>query len=349
MTRPPQNVPAPVVAAVLAWCARAGRPAIESEVRDALAPLSPAEEKQLLRIAAATPPSGQAFGLRSLVAMAQDAAAAHPPLQDPAPRPPPRPRRRLPLPGPAEVPVAPAERHRAVREGRQRQILDLYAKRRDAGRVAADLGLTPAELEALVEKLALRRRVRALMRGELVEYPPLRPRGVPARPVGPIRRKPAPRALETPPPTRTPGQERVLVAERRTLLALFDRLRGERGRTARELGISLEALEQRFVELGLGADVKRMLQAVRRRELDRESLPDRIRQVLQSATYLEDLGILWKVDRDLKARIEGLWNKICSESPSERAAAAALKLDLALSETHVRRLLQRYALTFPEK
>lgn len=241
------------------------------------------------------------------------------------------------------MPRGPKISPRARREARQRQVLDLYALHRDPARVAAALGLEPAELEALVDRLALRRRVQALLRGELTRYPPLRPREVPAQPVTPLRRRPAPAPPE--PPAPTPPAE-IPHEEQRALLSLYERCRGDRPRVARALGIPLEALEARVDALGVRPEVERLRAQARRRERERSDLADRLEQVLHRAGYLADLGALWPIDRDVRERVGEIWRRICAESPSDRAARAALKNALGIDDAQVRRLLTRYDLAF---
>lgn len=210
--------------------------------------------------------------------------------------------------------------------------------------MARELGLTLAELDALVDKLSLRRRLRAMARGELVEYPPLRPRGVEVRPVQPLRRKaaPGPAVAEAAPAPPQPMNPRVREQQARLLLKQLERTRGDRGRVAKMLGTTVPALEDRINALGIGLAVHRLRDRERKRELRADSLANRIEQALSRSAYLEDLGILWKIDRDLGQKLSALYKEIAAHAPSERAAQAELKARLGLTETQVRRLVQRY-------
>lgn len=48
------------------------------------------------------------------------------------------------------------------------------------------------------------------------------------------------------------------------------------------------------------------------------------------------------MDRDLRQKLSALYKEIAARSPSGRAAQAALKAELGLTETQLRRLVQRY-------
>ena len=211
-SRDPKSVDAELVSLVQELSRRAGREASEIEVRAALAPLVPAEEKVLRRLGRGAPPATPlgpmawadlARGEEPSVAAARelggyyqllaerDALAAmvlpgaEPPPAPAATRPAPpadRPRKKRAAasdeadtaPEPA-LPESPARKLRGQAHARAQQILGMFAYHRDAPRVAQALKLSLPELEEEIHDLGLRRKAARLVRGTDFDLPVAQP------------------------------------------------------------------------------------------------------------------------------------------------------------------------------
>lgn len=258
MGRDPASVDADLVAQVRAR----SRPAAEAEVRAALAPLTPAEEKRL-RSALLAPPPGPlgpfgwadvARGTEPAVAAAReisgyyalqaerDALAAMVGA---------RPAQRPAAPPPGRKSRAVRSAKRAEISPRAQELLGLFAYHRDAPLVARSLGVSLAELTAELDALQIRRRAFALTRGSYLPAATAAPgpRGPPVR-RRTLAQKPAP-----PPPLPDPRSE---------LKALLAEIGPRREALAQRLGLSPAAVLARFRAAGLEREL-----ALRERDLIR--------------------------------------------------------------------------------
>jgi len=213
-TRDPAKVDAELVALVKPR----SRPSEEAEIRAALAPLSPAEERVLRKALAgdiSVHPLGPAAwadiarGLDPELAAARevsgyytlraerDALAA---MVGQGPR----------EPEPSREPERQPQRERKrEREGerergaqnRSRELLGLFAYHRDAPLVARALGVSMSDLVAELESLKIRRKAFALTRGTDHDLPKASP-AERARSGPPVRRRPSKAPAPAAPPAR---------------------------------------------------------------------------------------------------------------------------------------------------
>ncbi len=258
MGRDPASVDAGLVAQVRAR----SRPAAEIEVRAALAPLTPAEEKRL-RSALLAPPlsplgpfgwADVARGIEPAVATAReisgyyalqaerDALAA---MVGALPLPPPA------APPPARKARAAKPPKRADSSPRAQELLGLFAYHRDAPLVARSMGVSLAELTAELDALQIRRKAFALTRG--TDMP--RATATPGPKGPPVRRRTRAEKPAPPPPAPDAGSE---------LKALLAETGPRRDALAQRLGLSPAALLARFRAAGLEREL-----ALRERDLIR--------------------------------------------------------------------------------
>ncbi len=229
--RDQSEVPGSLVALVGELCRRAGTEPSELELRAALAPLSPAEEKVLRRSLNAGPlgkPLGPmafsdiARGTDPQVAVARelsgyyallverDALAAMVgkparPAEKPRPAPvaadEPPPAKVLARPKPAATPTAAKKKQPArVDQTRASHILGLYAYHRDGPKVARALGLSLEELDAEVTLHGVRRKAARLVGGLDSDLPAAQPVG--ATKSGPPLRRRGGKKISAPEPVK---------------------------------------------------------------------------------------------------------------------------------------------------
>lgn len=309
MARDPAAVASELVGLLRELSRRGGRPAGDPELRSALAPLRPDEEKALRRLGLAEPraaPLGPfawvdiARGVDPAMAAARelsgyyalqaerDALAAL--VGKPATAPP--------SSSPAVVRVpekqkgkgapkrAPPKRAARTDAARTDELLGLFAYHRDAPSVARALRSSLGELEAELDALGIRRRAFRLTRGTYFDMPLAKANPAAPRRPSVRRRSKAEKAppAEPPPPTEKEQQ----AAELRRLLAEVGPRRGELGRRLGVTGGSDATLLARFRAAGLEREL-----ALRERDLLR-------------ALYLKHRGATGRVAAELGVAPEKL-------------------------------------------
>lgn len=267
MGRDPANVDAELVALV-----RERSPAAdEPEVRAALAPLTPAEEKRLRR-ALLDPPAARlgpfswadlARGVEPQVAAARElsgyyalqaerdalAAMVRPP-RTAEHRNNSRPAERAAGPARGRSKSAPAK----AGSERSQTLLGLFAYHRDAPLVARALAISLEELTSELEALGIRRKAFRIARGTDAQMPAAS--AAPGPPGPPVRRRPRAAAVEAVQPREEPQLDELM-----TLLA---EVGPRRDALQRRLGVSEPALLARLRESGLEREF-----ALRERDLIR--------------------------------------------------------------------------------
>ncbi|MCA1825787.1 MAG: hypothetical protein ABR567_23170 [Myxococcales bacterium] len=264
--------PAYVDTDLVALVKRRSRPAEDAEIRAALAPLTPAEER-VLRTALHSDidahPLGPAAwadiarGLEPRLAAARelsgyytlqaerDALAAMVADREGEGKREPEPERLL-------EPTRARERSRAGKRERERertgQLLGLFAYHRDAPLVARALGVSLSDLVAELESLKIRRKAFALTRGSDHDLPKASPVER-ARSGPPLRRRPA----EKPAPKPSEKDQ-----QSRALLNLLAEIGPRRAALAERLGETESTLLARFRAAGLEREF-----ALRERDLIR--------------------------------------------------------------------------------
>jgi len=321
MRRDPATIPDDLVASVRAHTDGAD----DAEVRAALAPLGPAEEKRLRRLLE-SPPKGHfgplawadlARGTDAQVAAARevsgyytllaerDALAAL--VSNPNQRKP-RTAKPKPEPEPQSDPERRLKPDRRARSARSQDLLGLFAYHRDAPLVARSLHLSLEELNAQLDDLGIRRKAYRLTRGTDAQMMPLAsPVKAPSGPSVRRRSRAAP-APETPPPPPSSDAEKLKAAlaeagPRRALLA-------------ERLGVSGRALLARFRAAGLEREL-----ALRERDLIRalfarhQGSETRVAAELQSSPEaLRDIV----VERGLSREVEALRHRFRREALRRR-------------------------------
>jgi hypothetical protein len=114
---------------------------------------------------------------------------------------------------------------------------------------------------------------------------------------------------------------------------------GARGKLANALQMTPEDLTGYLSKLSLTDDLERTRSERSRIELGRRKIGDRIVQVLTRAPYLDDLGVLGPIDREVHAHIEQLFEQHTGPDASEDVRSA-----LAVEKNAFAKLLRRYGL-----
>jgi hypothetical protein len=274
MARDPASVDADLVALVR----ERSRPADEPEVRAALAPLTPAEEKALRR-ALLDPPRGRlgpfswadiARGMEPQVAVARELSGYYalqaerdvlaamvrvpPTAQHAEPR-----RAAIAEPAPTRPRRGGAVREKkppSANASRAETVLGLFAYHRDAPLVARALGLSLEELTAELDDLGIRRKAFRLVRQPDAQMPIAA--SLPGHSGPPLRRRPraTPREVEPTPLVRDSAQD--------DLKALLAEVGPRRDALRERLGLSEIALLARLRDNGLEREF-----ALRERDLIR--------------------------------------------------------------------------------
>jgi hypothetical protein len=115
---------------------------------------------------------------------------------------------------------------------------------------------------------------------------------------------------------------------------------GARSKLASALQMTPDELTGYLSRIGLSGDLERTRAERARLELGRRRINDRIVQVLTRAPYLDDLGVLPVIDREVRDYLQ--------EQLSARgglAAAEEIRNDLGLEKNAFAKLLRRYALS----
>jgi hypothetical protein len=311
MARDPASVDADLVALVR----ERSRPADEPEVRAALAPLTPAEEKALRRALRDPPPARLgpfswadiARGVEPQVAAARelsgyyalqaerDALAAMvgaPPTPEHAN---PRSARTTEAvarrPRTAELPRR--AKTRPANAPRAQTVLGLFAYHRDAPLVARALGVSLEELTAELDDLGIRRKAFRLVRQPDAQMPVAAAMPGAAGPTVRRRTRANAIALDEPAPARDPEQD--------GLKALLAEVGPRRDALGERLGISEPALLARLRESGLERefalrerDLIRGLWSKHRASLDRVAAeigiaPARLREIIRERGLSREL------------------------------------------------------------
>ncbi len=354
MRRDPATIPEELVASVRAHTEGAE----DAEVRAALAPLSPVEEKRLRRLLQSPPPgrfgpfawADLARGTAPQVAAARELSGYYALLaeRDALAPEPARARRSAPKP----------------KSERTQHLLGLFAYHRDAPLVARSLHLSLEELNAQLDELGIRRKAYRLTRGTDAQMMPLAsPATAPSGP--PVRRRtraaPAP-APEAPPATtevetlkaalaeagprrallaerlgvsgrallarfRAAGLERELALRERDLIrALFSRHHGSGAKMAAELQTTPEGLRDLVAERGLSRELESLRHRFRREALRRRWPKDRIEQLLNQRDELRELGVLEGLEREVSVRAGVIWNSLLGKRDALELFAKKLRL-----------------------
>lgn len=117
---------------------------------------------------------------------------------------------------------------------------------------------------------------------------------------------------------------------------------GARGKLANALLMSPDELTAYLARHGLSEELETTRQTRARVELGRKRLHDRIVQVLTRAPYLDDLGVLGPIDREVREAVEALFVRF-SDLP-RMEAAERVREELGLEKNGFAKLLRRYEL-----
>lgn len=117
---------------------------------------------------------------------------------------------------------------------------------------------------------------------------------------------------------------------------------GARGKLANALLMSLPELESFLARLGLTAELERLREQRAKQELGRNRLRDRFMQVLTRAPYLDDLGILPVIDREVEETLREFFNTRQSEATSPEELEELVREDTGLEKNQFAKLLKRY-------
>lgn len=120
---------------------------------------------------------------------------------------------------------------------------------------------------------------------------------------------------------------------------------GARAKLANALLLASDELAGYLGRLGLSEELERTRQERARIELGRKRLHDRIVQVLTRAPYLDDLGVLPAIDREVREQLGQLF---AAKVPGATVAAALeerVREELQLEPNAFAKLLRRYELT----
>jgi len=114
---------------------------------------------------------------------------------------------------------------------------------------------------------------------------------------------------------------------------------GARGKLAHAFLMTAEELNAYLTRLDLAAELERVRQERSRIELGRRKMTDRAVQVLTRAPYLDDLGVLQVIDREVRDWLE---EQHVREAAPERLDV--LREELGLEKNAFAKLLRRYGL-----
>lgn len=133
-------------------------------------------------------------------------------------------------------------------------------------------------------------------------------------------------------------QERE-VANTRFLLGFHQ---GARNKLANALLMNAAELGTYLSRLGLTEELERTRAERARLELGRKRMTDRLVQVLTRAPYLDDLGVLGVIDREVREHIEQLF---AARQATGAAAAEEVRGELGVEPNAFAKLLKRYDLS----
>lgn len=119
---------------------------------------------------------------------------------------------------------------------------------------------------------------------------------------------------------------------------------GARGKLANALGLAPSELGDYLARLGLTADLERTRAERARLELGRNRLRDRLLQVLTRAPYLDDLGVLPVIDREVKDKLLEFFDAHRAEAEDAEALEEKVREETALEPNPFNKLLRRYEL-----
>ncbi len=120
---------------------------------------------------------------------------------------------------------------------------------------------------------------------------------------------------------------------------------GARGKLCNALQMSPEELASYLEEIGLAQELERTRVERARIELGRRRMPERLVQVLTRAPFLDDLGVLSVIDREVRQELEALFEEKESQGDSPRAVAEDVRAHLGLEPNPFAKLLRRYDMT----
>lgn len=121
---------------------------------------------------------------------------------------------------------------------------------------------------------------------------------------------------------------------------------GARLKLANALGLSQEELEQHLELHGLSQELEQLRADRARLELGKSRLRDRFMQVLTRAPYLDDLGVLPVIDREVEELLRGFYaqRKADAEGSAERLDEMVLE-ETGLQKNQFAKLLRRYSMS----
>ncbi len=328
-----------LVERVARWCAEAGRTAGVAEIRAALGGLG-WDEVLALRALLADPPPAAPLGPYALADLARGVPADLAVERERTDRYPKGPAGDAPPPPPA--PEADAGKPLAAKKGARRSRRATVVVRKP---VAAPPPAPPPRLP-LLDQLMLPEG-RAVLERLQRKSGAARPRLLAALSAGhrradgePISDADLDRLLAH------HGQARAF--QRREKDELLHALRaagGVRTRAAAALGYAPEALDAALERAGAAAEAGKLRDA-KRRELEARAstLSEKARLLLADPERLDDLGLLAKLETDLRARLPGHLALLAQVGP---ATSLALADSLALPRAEVEALLARLGVPLP--
>lgn len=119
---------------------------------------------------------------------------------------------------------------------------------------------------------------------------------------------------------------------------------GARGKLANALRMTPAELVEYLDRLGLTEELERTRAERARQELGRSRLRDRVAQVLTRAPYLDDLGVLPVIDREVRDHLERLISDLAPRTSGAEELAERLRGELDLEPHPLAKLLRRYDL-----
>jgi hypothetical protein len=126
---------------------------------------------------------------------------------------------------------------------------------------------------------------------------------------------------------RAHGLERELANRERELLReLFETHRSASRRVAKELQIAAAALKALVVELGLSRELDGKREHFRRTAREKKWPTERIEQVLHERDYLEEIGLLEPLEKEVATRVRLLWRDLRGKPQPLEELQRALRL-----------------------
>lgn len=125
--------------------------------------------------------------------------------------------------------------------------------------------------------------------------------------------------------------EQLEVANTRFLIGFHQ---GARTKLANALLLGADELDAGLARIGLGEELARVRADRSKLELGRKRIQDRISQVLTRAPYLDDLGVLPVIDREVQEELAALFARL--------GDAEAVRAELGMEPNPFAKLLRRY-------